>query len=199
MRLVARLTLFYPKDGRKGALGCRLSPGYACAAGKQRYIDNACKKEVSYNNRFIENCLECRSFYVPVIALEDRQRDRFLICRQRKRRAGPQQLAGQRRLSSYCMRRRYGQTPYRYGEAIVSAEMQKLEEMGMYVYCLFCETVKCRGIAEAITDRFHCRAISPKQIQHTRSKGRQMDIEHDLLPGYVFVYDPESNPLLLVW
>lgn len=64
----------------------------------------------------------------------------------------------------------------------------------MYVYCLFCETVKCRGIAEAITDRFHCRAISPKQIQHTRSKGRQIDIEHDLLPGYVFVY-AEEGPL----
>lgn len=64
----------------------------------------------------------------------------------------------------------------------------------MYIYCLFCETVKCRGIAEAITDRFRCRAISPKQIQHTWSKGRQADIEHDLLPGYVFVY-AEDAPL----
>lgn len=58
----------------------------------------------------------------------------------------------------------------------------------MFVYCLFCETQKCRSIAEKVTDRFRCRAISPKQIQHVRSKGRMVDIEHDLLPGYVFVY-----------
>ena len=66
--------------------------------------------------------------------------------------------------------------------------------MNVYTYCLFCETVKCRGIAEKIADQLHCRAISPKQIQHTRSKGKTVDIEHDLLPGYVFVYT-EDVPL----
>lgn len=33
-----------------------------------------------------------------------------------------------------------------------------------------------------------CRAISPKQVQHTWSKGKMVDIVHDLLPGYVFLY-----------
>jgi transcription antitermination factor NusG len=64
----------------------------------------------------------------------------------------------------------------------------------VYTYCLFCETAKCRGISEEIMERLHCRAISPKLVQHTWSKGKAVDIVHDLLPGYVFVY-AEKAPL----
>ena len=66
----------------------------------------------------------------------------------------------------------------------------------MIVYCLFCETEKCHYVAQAVTQMFGCRAISPRQIQHTWSKGHPVDIEHDLLPGYVFVYceAPMENP-----
>ena len=58
----------------------------------------------------------------------------------------------------------------------------------MQIYCLFCETVKCDSIAKIAELKYGCRAISPKQVQHTRSDGKMADIEHDLLPGYVFLY-----------
>ena len=64
----------------------------------------------------------------------------------------------------------------------------------MYTYCLFCETAKCRSVAISVMQRVHCRAIYPRQVQHTWSKGKMVDIEHDLLPGYVFVY-VEQDPL----
>jgi transcription antitermination factor NusG len=38
---------------------------------------------------------------------------------------------------------------------------------------------------------YSCRAISPKQIQHTWKEGQMIDREHDLLPGYVFLYSEE--------
>lgn len=58
----------------------------------------------------------------------------------------------------------------------------------MYTYCLFCETAKCQNIARSLMNKLPCRAFSPKQVQHTWSKGQMVDIVHDLLPGYVFVY-----------
>ncbi len=64
----------------------------------------------------------------------------------------------------------------------------------MLTYCLFCETAKCNLIAKNIEMMFDCIAIYPKLIQHTWSKGKMIDIEHDLLPGYVFVYR-DSEPL----
>ncbi|MBQ9196145.1 MAG: hypothetical protein IJ157_02790 [Clostridia bacterium] len=64
----------------------------------------------------------------------------------------------------------------------------------MYTYCLFCETAKCRYVASMVESLFPCRAIYPKQIQHTWIAGRMTDIEHDLLPGYIFVYT-EAEPL----
>ena len=61
----------------------------------------------------------------------------------------------------------------------------------MFTYCLFCETAKCGYIANTAMQKLSCRAISPKQIQHTWSQGKMVDIEHDLLPGYVFLYMEE--------
>ncbi|MBR6186550.1 MAG: hypothetical protein IKQ41_09850 [Clostridia bacterium] len=58
----------------------------------------------------------------------------------------------------------------------------------MYTYCLFCDTVKCQAVARAMMQKIDCRAFSPKQVQHTWSKGKMVDLAHDLLPGYVFVY-----------
>ena len=63
----------------------------------------------------------------------------------------------------------------------------------MQIYCLFCETVKCDCIAKMAELKYGCRAISPKQVQHTRSGGKMVDIEHDLLPGYVFLYFEEGT------
>ncbi len=61
----------------------------------------------------------------------------------------------------------------------------------MRTYCLFCETAKCRCVASTIRHEMGCTAISPRQVQHTWSRGKAVDIEHDLLPGYVFVYADE--------
>ncbi len=64
----------------------------------------------------------------------------------------------------------------------------------MHIYCLFCETGKCEYVARAAMQAFPCHAISPKQIQHIWSKGSFTDREHDLLPGYVFVYFEDPLP-----
>ena len=65
----------------------------------------------------------------------------------------------------------------------------------MYTYCLFCETVKCDLVARLLEICFPCRAISPKKVQHTwGKKGKKVDIVHDLLPGYVFLYFEEEKP-----
>ncbi len=58
----------------------------------------------------------------------------------------------------------------------------------MYCYCLFCETMRCDDIARYAETKLYCRAISPKQVQHTRKQGTFVDVSHHLLPGYVFLY-----------
>ena len=70
---------------------------------------------------------------------------------------------------------------------------RSLGESGVYTYCLFCETAKCAYVASSAEKLFPCRAFSPKQVQHTWSKGKMVDIEHDLLPGYVFLYSAEEQ------
>ena len=62
----------------------------------------------------------------------------------------------------------------------------------MYCYCLFCETIKCPRIARDVESLYGIRAISPVQVQHTWSKGRMVDIEHSLLPGYIFLYSEQK-------
>ena len=64
----------------------------------------------------------------------------------------------------------------------------------MLIYCLFCEAAKCDLVAVFAEREFGCTAISPKQIQHTWSGGKMVDIVHDLLPGYVLLYS-EEGPL----
>ena len=66
----------------------------------------------------------------------------------------------------------------------------------MYTYCLFCEAAKCCSVVSVVMQKTRCRAIYPKQVQHTWSKGKMVDIEHALLPGYVFLY-AEHAPLVI--
>ena len=63
----------------------------------------------------------------------------------------------------------------------------------MIAYCLFCETLKCDHVASAVMEKFPCRALSPKQVQHIHVKGGMRDVVHDLLPGYVFLYCEEEE------
>lgn len=63
----------------------------------------------------------------------------------------------------------------------------------MKAFCLFCETNKCDYVAQIATLKFPCHALSPKQVQHIRSKGTMEDIIRDLLPGYVFLYTEDEE------
>ncbi len=61
----------------------------------------------------------------------------------------------------------------------------------MEICCLFCEARIGDYVARGAGDKFPCRAIYPKQVQHRRSrkkKGGMEDVVHPLLPGYVFLY-----------
>ena len=62
----------------------------------------------------------------------------------------------------------------------------------MFTYCLFCRSEKCGTIAEALNRLGVCRAIYPKQVQHIRRQGVPLDLMHDMLPGYVFLYSNEE-------
>ena len=64
----------------------------------------------------------------------------------------------------------------------------------MFAYCLFCQTEKSESVCKAAISSFQCRALSPRQIQHTWSKGKMVDIERDLLPGYIFLYFDDEFP-----
>ena len=61
----------------------------------------------------------------------------------------------------------------------------------MYVYCLFCRTQRCTRIAQLVEIRGVKRAFSPKILSKQRKQGVNVDTEHDLLPGYVFVFNDE--------
>lgn len=65
----------------------------------------------------------------------------------------------------------------------------------LFVYCLFCETAKCDYVMRSAKVLFQCQAIYPKMIQHTWRNGKMADIVHDLLPGYVFLYNDERLPV----
>ena len=63
----------------------------------------------------------------------------------------------------------------------------------MYIYCLFCETTKTGFIARTVSEMTGCKALRPKQIQHTWAKGGgTKDVINDLMPGYVFLYCDEK-------
>lgn len=62
----------------------------------------------------------------------------------------------------------------------------------MYAYCLFCDTMKCREVAEHIRIRFGYETIDPKIIQRKWVKGTAHEAVRTLLPGYIFVYADEK-------
>ena len=61
----------------------------------------------------------------------------------------------------------------------------------MVAYCLFCNTVKCDGIAKTLRSRYLVTALTPKIVQRKWVRGECFDVTHDYLPGYVFVYADE--------
>lgn len=61
----------------------------------------------------------------------------------------------------------------------------------MYAYCLFCQTQRCKVIAQLMEIRGAYRAFSPQIIRKQRKLGENIRKQFDLLPGYVFVYSEE--------
>ena len=61
----------------------------------------------------------------------------------------------------------------------------------MNAYCLFCNTMKRGEIAGAIERSQGYRVIAPKIIQRKWIKGTPFDVEHEYLPGYLFIYSDQ--------
>ncbi len=62
----------------------------------------------------------------------------------------------------------------------------------MYAYCLFCETQRCKTIAEYISRIYGYRCLCPQIIQRKWIKGVSTEESHDWLPGYLFLYSEEK-------
>lgn len=58
----------------------------------------------------------------------------------------------------------------------------------MFAYCLFCETQRCKAIADIISKNYGYICISPQIIQRKWIKGNPTEEAHDWLPGYIFLY-----------
>lgn len=61
----------------------------------------------------------------------------------------------------------------------------------MFAYCLFCDTMKCREVAELVELKLNYRAIDPKIVQRKWVRGVAEEQVRTLLPGYIFVYTDE--------
>ena len=61
----------------------------------------------------------------------------------------------------------------------------------MYAYCLFCETQRCRQIAAIISKDYGYQCIYPQIVQRKWIKGVPMEVSHDWLPGYLFLYSEQ--------
>lgn len=68
----------------------------------------------------------------------------------------------------------------------------------MYAYCLFCQTTRCASVARTLEKLGATRAFSPRLIQHARVLGKTVQVQRDLLPGYVFAYGEEPLPAELL-
>lgn len=62
----------------------------------------------------------------------------------------------------------------------------------MHAYCLFCETQRCRQIADIIRREYGLTCFSPTIIQRKWIRGIPIEEEHDWLPGYLFLYSDET-------
>ena len=61
----------------------------------------------------------------------------------------------------------------------------------MYCYCLFCETQRCRRIAQLIEQTTGIRTISPIILQREWKGKEYHEVPRNWLPGYIFLYSDE--------
>ena len=67
-----------------------------------------------------------------------------------------------------------------------------MEMIQLYAYCFFCETQRCKVIADLIRKDYGYTCFAPQIIQRKWVRGIPTEEPHDWLPGYVFVYSPEK-------
>ena len=65
------------------------------------------------------------------------------------------------------------------------------EVVPVYAYCLFCETQRCKVVAEYISKKLNYKCVYPQIIQRKWIKGVIHEEKHDWLPGYIFLYSDE--------
>lgn len=61
----------------------------------------------------------------------------------------------------------------------------------MHYYCLHCQTQKNRQISEMLKKLAGVDVIRPQITQRKWKKGRQELVQHEYLPGYLFIYSEE--------
>ncbi len=64
----------------------------------------------------------------------------------------------------------------------------------MNAFCLFCETQRCETIAALIRKTYGIRCLYPHILQRKWVKGKEQEVPHPWLPGYLFLYS--ENPSL---
>ena len=57
---------------------------------------------------------------------------------------------------------------------------------------MFCETQRCRQIAAIITKDFGYQCICPQIVQRKWIRGIATEVNHDWLPGYLFLYSEQQ-------
>ena len=65
----------------------------------------------------------------------------------------------------------------------------------MYAYCLFCETQRCKTIADYIFNNYGYICLYPQIIQRKWVKGVPVEEKHDWLPGYLFLFLNEPKQI----
>ena len=61
----------------------------------------------------------------------------------------------------------------------------------MNAYCIFCDTVNRGKIAGIIARNYDYRVITPKIVQRKWVGKTPLEVVHDFLPGYIFLYAEE--------
>lgn len=61
----------------------------------------------------------------------------------------------------------------------------------MNAYCIFCNTTDRGRIAEIIARNYGYRVITPKIVQRKWVGKTPLEVVHDFLPGYIFIYSEE--------
>ena len=61
----------------------------------------------------------------------------------------------------------------------------------MHCYCIFCDTNKCDTAAQLAECFYDVKAVSPMITKRHKIKGKLVDVERQLMPGYIFLYAEE--------